>query len=237
MDDQTFAYHLSAWLDPYELATAADRYDRDRDRAFAPEGLLISSGRLTRGEEANFAPMVEKYLRGFRVPPALIDIVRLWSGSSCASSDAWSWLLDLSLSAKVHCYSHGNSPTGFPPTTILQIKERDVVTDVIRRPVIALLDLASMLAVGWRERAATGASIYHEHNMPGLFYAYVESQVASSYINLVDPTSHGRGSPKFRYRAVTIAGIPDDDRLWERARDIAQKTAATTHEPIPENNR
>jgi hypothetical protein len=188
MDDQTFAYHLSAWFDPYELLTAAERYDRDRDRAFAPEGLLISNGRLTHGEEANFAPMVEKYLRGFRVPPSLIDLVRLWAGSSGASPEAWSWLRDLSLSAKVHCYSHGSTPPGTPPTIILQIEERDVVTDVIKRPVMALLDLASMLAISWREWAAIGASIYHKHNMSDPFYAYVDSQVASAYLNLVEPT-------------------------------------------------
>ena len=65
MDDQTFAYHLSAWFDPYELLTAAERYDRDRDRAFAPESLVISSGRLIRAEEANFAAMVESTSEDF----------------------------------------------------------------------------------------------------------------------------------------------------------------------------
>ena len=237
MDDQTFAYHLSAWFDPYELLTAGERYDRDHDRALAPEGLLISSGRLTRGEEANFAPMVEKYIRGFHVPPSLIDLVRFSAGSSGPSSDAWSWLRDLSLSAKVHCYSHGSTPPGTPPTTILKIEERDVVTDIIKRPVMALLDLASMLAITWRESAATGASIYHMHNMPDPFYAYVDSQVASAYLNLVDPTSFASGAPKFRYRAVTVSGIPDDDHLWELAQETARKMAASTHELIRRKGR
>ena len=118
MDDQTFAYYLAAWLDPYELLDAAERYDRDRDRALAPEGLLLSSGRLTRGEEAHFSAMVEKYLRGFRVPPSLIELVRLSAGPSGASPEAWNWLRDLSLAAKVQSYSHGNTPAGTPPTTI-----------------------------------------------------------------------------------------------------------------------
>jgi hypothetical protein len=64
MDDLTFASHLSAWLDPYELLNAAERYDRDRDRALAAEGLLLSSSRLTRGDEANFATMVEVIYEG-----------------------------------------------------------------------------------------------------------------------------------------------------------------------------
>jgi hypothetical protein len=237
MDDQTFACHLSAWFDPYELLTAAERYDRDRDRALVPEGLRISSGRLTSGEEANFAPMVEKYLRGFRIPPPLIDLVRFLAGSSGASPEAWNWLRDLSLSAKVHCYSHGNPPPGSPPTVILEIEERDVVTDIVKRPVMALLDLASMLAISWREWAATGASLYHKHNMPDSFYAYVDSQVASAYINLIDPGPFGNGAPKFRYRAVTILGIPDDDRLWEITQETARGTAASTHEPIREKGR
>jgi hypothetical protein len=228
MDDQTFAYYLSAWLDPYELLNAAERYDRDRDRALAPEGLLLSSGRLTRGEEANFAAMV---------PSPLIDLASLWAGSSGASSEAWNWLRDLALSAKVHTYSHGNTPPGAPPSTILQIEERDVVTDIIKQPVMALLDLASMLAINWREYAEIGASIYHKHNMPDPFYVYVDSQVASSYLNLVDPIPLSNGVPKFRYRSVTVLGIPDDDRLWDLAQETARKTAASTHGPIPENRK
>jgi hypothetical protein len=234
MDDRTFAYHLSAWLDPYELLTAAERYDRDRDRALAPEGLIISSGLLTRGTEANFAAMAKKYLRGFHVPSPLIDLVRVWAGSSGASLEAWSWLRNLSLSPKVHCYSHGTTPLGIPPTTVLQIEERDVVTDIVKRPVMALLDLAGMLAINWREWATMNASIYHKHNMSDPFYAYVDLQVASAYLSLVDPTSFASGAPKFRYRAVTLAGIPDDDRLWELAQEAARGMAASTHEPIRE---
>ena len=97
---------------------------------------------------------------------------------------------------------------------------------------MALLDLASMLAITWREYAATGASIYHKHNMPDPFYAYVDFQVASSYLTLVDPGPFASGAPKFRYRAVTVLGIPDDDRLWEAAQEAARGTAASTHEPI-----
>ncbi len=234
MDDQSFAHNVSAWLDPFELLNAAERFDRDRDRALAPEGLLISSGRLTRGEEANFAPLVEKYLRGFRVPPALIDLLSLWAGPSGAPTYAWKWLRDLSLSAKVECYSHGGVPPGIPANIILRINERDVVTDIIRRPILALLDLTSMLAISWREWAATEARIYHKHNMSDPFYAYVDSQVASAYLNFIDPTSIGPGSPKYRYRAVTIAGISDDDRLWKVAQESAWKAAASTHEPIRE---
>jgi hypothetical protein len=236
MDDQTFAHRLSAWLDPYEILNAAERYDHDRDRALAPEGLLLSSGRLTRGDEANFAAMVEKYLRAFHIPSSLIDLVRLSAGSSHASSEAWSWLRGLALSAKVHSYSHGNTPPSIPPTTIVRIDERDIVTDIIKQPVMALLDLASTLAITWREYAATGASIYYKHNMPDPFYAYVDSEVAAACVNLVEPVSLGSGSPKFRYRAVTLLGISDDDRLWELAQETARRMAASTHEPVRGKN-
>ena len=232
MDDQTFAYYLSAWLDPYEVVNAAERYDQDRDGALARVGLRLSSGRLTRGEEANFAPMVESYLRGFRIPSSLIDFLRGVVGSKGASPEAWEWLRSLSLSGKVDTYSHGNPPPGAAPSIIVNIEERDVVTDLIKQPVMALLDLAGMLAITWRQWAATGASIYHQHNMPDPFYAYVDFQVASSYLKLVDPVPLASGSPKFRYRAVTVLGIPDDDRLWEVAQESARASAASTHEPI-----
>jgi hypothetical protein len=181
--------------------------------------------------------MVEKYLRGFRVPPPLIDLLRIWAGSSGAPSEAWNWLRDLSLSAIVHCYSHGSTPGGSLPTTILQIEERDVVTDIVKRPVMALLDLARMFAIGWRKLAATGASIYHQHNMPDPFYAHIDSQVASAYVNLIDPGQLASGTPKFRYRAVTVVGMQDYDRLWELAQETARRMAASTHEPIPEKDR
>jgi hypothetical protein len=237
MHDHTFAHYLAAWLDPYELLKAAKRYDHERNRALAPAGLLISSGRLKSGDEANFAAMVQSYVRGFRVPPAMIDLVRLWAGSSGPSDEAWNWLRDLSLSATVHSYSHGTSPPSVPATVILNVEERDVVTDIIRQPVLALLDLVDRLAVGWRKYAALGASIYHMHSMPDRFYAYVDSQVASAYLNLVDPGLLAEGVPKFRYRAVTVAGISEDDRFWDVAQDTARRMAASTHDPIPKKGR
>ena len=43
--------------------------------------------------------------------------------------------------------------------------------------------------------------------MPDPFHVYVDSQVASTYLKLVDPSSLSKGVPKMRYRAVTVAGI------------------------------
>jgi hypothetical protein len=232
MGDEEFARYLAAWLDPYELLHAAQRYDQDRIRALAPEGLLISSGRLTHGDEANFFAMVERYLRGFRVPQALIDLVRSLGGSRGVSPEAWGWLSELSLSASVHSYSHGNTPLNAPRTAILHIEERDVVTDIVKRPILALLDLVSTLAITWRDSAALGGSIYHLHNMPDPFYVYVDSQVASAYLKLVDPSCFSKGVPKMRYRAVTVAGISGDDRFWEIAQTTARMAAASTFEPI-----
>lgn len=229
MDDQTFAYYLSAWLDPYALIKAAGRYDHDRERALASEGLLIFSERITRGEEANFAALAESYLRGFCVPSSLIDFLRVSTGHS---AEAWDWLRDLSLSAKVHAYSDANRPHGAPPILIANIEERDVVTDVIKRPILALLDLVTAVATDWRKIAAAGLSVYHKHNMPDPFYAYVDAQVASSYLKLVEPEALPIGSPTFRYRAVTISGIPDDDRMWEVVQQTARLTAASTFDPI-----
>jgi hypothetical protein len=237
MDDQTFADFLSTWLDPYELLTAAERFDHDRDRALAPAVLLITSGRITDGDEAHFATMVERYVRGFRIPSALIDFVRGTAGSAAASAEAWDWLLGLSMSARVDTYSHGNTPPGTSPMTIIGIHERDAVTDIIKRPIMALLEIVRTFALNWREWAATRASIYYKHNMPDSFYAYVDYQVASFYLELVNPETFASGSLKTRYRAVTLAGLTDDDRHWEIAQKTARDMAASTFDPIGEMGR
>jgi len=232
MDDRSFAQYLSAWLDPYELLNAAERYDRDRDGALAPASLHLSSGRLTFGAEANFAAMVEKYLRGFRLPPPMVDLVRASAGASPASSEAWDWLRDLAASTKLRNHSHGDTPPGIPPTIILQIDDCDVILDIVKQPLMALLELVSVLAITWRENAATGASFYHKQTMPNPFYAYVDFQVASAYLDLVDTAQFARGAPKMRYRAVTIVGVPDNSRLWDAAQEMAREAAATTLQPI-----
>ena len=137
----------------------------------------------------------------------------------------------------MHSYSHGNGPPGAPPTIILRVEERDVVTDIIRRPVLALLDLVSMLAMTWRQVPVLGALIYHQHSMPDPFYAYIDSQVAAAYVNLFDPGLLAAGVPKIRYRAITVAGIPNDDRFWEVAQEAARTAAASTFKPISEKDR
>lgn len=237
MDDQTFAGFLSTWLDPYELLTAAERFDHDRDRALAPAVLFTTSGRITCGDEAHFAALAESYVRGFRIPSALIDFVRGTAGPAAASAEAWDWLLSLSMSAHVDTYSRGNTPPGASPMTVIGIHERDVVTDIVKRPIMALLEIVGTFAVSWREWAATGASIYYKHNMPDSFYAYVDRQVASFYLNLVNPETFARGSLNTRYRAVTLVGITDDDRHWETAQKTARDMAASTFAPIGEMGR
>lgn len=234
MDDQKFADFLSTWLDPYELLTAAERFDRDPDRALAPAVLFLSSGSITHGDEAHFAAMVESYLRGFRIPSPLIDFVRATAGSAAASVEAWDWLRGLSLSAQVNAYSHGNTPQGTASTTIIGIDERDVVTDIIKRPTMALLEIVGTFAISWREWAATGASIYYTPNLPDPFYTYVDFQVASFYTKLVDPETFASGLPKTRYRAITLVGNSDDDRHWEVAKETARATAASTFDPTGE---
>jgi hypothetical protein len=234
MEDKAFACQLAAWIDPYVLMNCARRYEMDHEHALAPETLAIGSGQLNSGEEGNYAELAMKFLRGFRIPPALIDLMRCLPRKGAALEGGWLWLQDLSISAIVQACSRGNVPEGLPPETILLIKERDAVLDLVRAPVVALLDLVGMLAAQWREAGKVRAPIFHEPNMPSEFYAFVDSQVASAFVGLATQKDFKavRG-PKLRYRAVTVFGCTDPtDPVWEITQDAARTAAASTWQPI-----
>ena len=237
MDDQTFAHELTAWLEPGVLIDCARRYEQDRASALARNRLWIAQRRLTSGHQGNFSDLVRKFLRGFRVPPAVIDLLRAVAEPPL-EGEGWQWLQTLTVAGTVTEYSRGAVPPGAAPETILEIEERDAVLDVIHAPVMALLDLVDMLAEQWEQIAALGASVFHQHNMSSTFYAYVDEQVASFYLTFVDEALPGVKAPKFRYRAVTVVGVePEDEPMWSLCQDVARRQARTTFDPIDEDHR
>lgn len=235
MNDETFAHQLTSWLDPLALLECVGRYDVDRDRALAPATLIVGSGRLHSGDEGNYAELIRKFLSGFRIPLPVLELLRSLQKPPGSSDDSWRWLADLTISARVRVCSRGKTPAGVPPHTILLLDERDAVVDLLRAPVLALLDLVDQVAFTWRELAALSASIYHEPNMPSPFYAYVDSRVAASFLTLVtQPNLTRMRGPKFRYRAVTVYGRPEpSDPIWQITQEAARGMAASTLQPIP----
>lgn len=211
------------------------RYEMDRDNALAPAMLVVGSGRLANGDEGNYAELVRKFLRGFHVPPAVTELLRRLRGNPGFSEDSWRWLTQLAISVTVQVCSRGNVPEGTPPQTILLVEERDVVVDLIRAPVFALLDLVDQSAFTWRKMAAISVAVYHEPNAPMALYSYVDSRVAGAYLRFVPPLHEtGTIARKLRYRAVTICGRAEpDDPVWEMTQSIARDIAASTHQPIP----
>jgi hypothetical protein len=231
MEDRAFARHLAAWIDPNALLNCACHYDEDPDEALGPTALAVSSGRLQSGDEAKYAELVRKFLRGFSIPDQLVELVRRFKPE--VSDQSWSWLRGIQTSVEVESYSRLTVPRQFPPTTILVVKERNAVLDVVHQPVLALLDLVDQLASHWTEMAALGARIFHEPNMPTEFYGYVDREVASAYLNLVEaPHLSGQRGIKNRYRAVTLYGRAEAaDPLWKVSREAALHAAATTRRP------
>jgi hypothetical protein len=103
---------------------------------------------------------------------------------------------------------------------------------------MALLDLVDLLAEQWEQTAALGVSVFHQHNMPSTFYAYVDEQVGSFYLTFTDGAFPGIAAPKFRYRAVTVVGVdPTDERTWSTFQDVAKRQASTTFDPVDEDRR
>jgi hypothetical protein len=219
------------------LFECARRYEEARPNALARNRLWIAQRRLTSGHQGNFSNLVRKFLRGFRVPPAVIDLSRAVAKPPL-TGEGWQWLQTLSVAGTVTEYSRGAVPPGAPPETILEIEESDAVLDVIHPPVMALLDLVDMLAEQWERIAALGASVFHQHNMASTFYAYVDEQVASFYLTFTDGSFPGIVAPKFRYRAVTAVGVdPEDERTWGMFQEVARRQARTTFGPIDEGRR
>lgn len=238
MDDQSFAHQLSAWLDPVELLEAGLRYESDRDKALAPASLIICSGRLQNGKEGNYETLVQKFISGFRMPQAVIELLHRFEASAELSKETWDWLERLRCSGTIKVYSRTNIQPDVPPNTILTLHERDAVVDILRSPVFALLDLVDRLGIGWRQYAELGASLYHQPNMPTPFYSYLDYQVASAFVKFVSPLHlMDKIGPKFRYRAVTVYGRPtlDDpsyDPIWDMAQTSMRNLASDTHKPI-----
>jgi len=178
MDDKTFAYELASWLDPYMLLQCAKRYEIEHEKAMTRTNLVIGSDELVNGDDGGFAELVAAFLRGFRVPQPIIEFLRATQDVSHISAKTWNWLETLELSARYMVCSREHVHANLSPHAILVIEERDAIADVIQGPVLALLDIVGMLADHWRKVATLGARIYHEHNMPTPFYAYIDLRVA-----------------------------------------------------------
>lgn len=236
MNDTELAIHLSSFLDPAVMMESVRRYDEERPKAVAPAALLIGSGYLTHGEEGNYLELAKQFLRGFQPPNSLMSFLKEMNGTDGFSRSSWRWLEELSLTCDVQACGRGNVPEGCPSNTILIVKERDAVIDLIRDPLYALSDMVGRAAVYWRKVAELGARIYFEANSPNSFYTYVEHRAASYFVNFVAPSDlAGETNIKNRYRAVTIAGpVAQDDSIWRVARDRARAAAASTLEPIKE---
>lgn len=234
MDDATFAHQLSAWLDPFQLLSSADRYEHEREQALSPSALVIGSTQLQNGDEGNFAALAAQLTRGFSVPAGVLRLLEHNEDHSGFSAETLEWLLNLRLSANVRVCRRDDPPEGVPPNTILIIEERDAVVDLLHGPVLALLDLVGVMAENWRRVASLGISVFHEPMMPTPFYAYVDREVARSYLTLMPPP-HVTGTvlAKSRYRAVTVCGrAAHDDPIWQVERSVAREAAFSTLKPI-----
>lgn len=239
MDDITFAHQVLAWLDPLEVLQCGRRLRDDRRAALSAGTLVVVSGVLADGSEARFDVLVQKFLRGFRMPLGMLELLAVSDFDFPFTEADLRWVADLQLTPQVDICNRSNPSRGLPLSTILLIHERDTVLDLIRNPVLGLLDLVTRFAWTWRDVKEMGIAAFHQPSVPSPFFCYVEQQVAASYVEL-QPPPHvvGTSGPNTRYRAVTVYGPSVEDvRHWDVIREVARMQAKSTWEPLPEKDR
>lgn len=236
MKNQEFAYNLASFLDPTTVMDSVRRYSEERKAATSDGSLIIASSHLSFGEEGNFAELVHEFLRAFVMPEPFVSLLKELYGTRGYSRTTWRWIEELTFSFDVRSYRHGAAPPGCPRNTILLIHERDAVLDIVRNPILALLDMVGRAAVYWRQAAALGACSYFKADSPDAFSAYTEYRTASSLVDFVPhPDELARYNLKMRYRAITTTGdLLGRDAISVVARETARSAAASTFGPIGE---
>jgi hypothetical protein len=230
MDDSTFAHQLMAWLDPLQVLRCGSRLQSDRDAALSEQVLIIGSGALSDGSEARFDQLVAKFLRGFEFPLEVLRLLASTQDNFPFSNEDLTWLANLELKAAIRVCSRSTPVEKSPVDTILLIRERDAVLDLLRDPILALLDIVTRCAWMWREWKERDARVYYEPSVPSPFFSYVERQVAESYVDL-EPAPHltGMAGPNLRYRAVTAFGVTSlSAAMFEVVRESARVQARGT---------
>lgn len=213
------------------------RYADERKQATAVGVLIIGSNHLSFGDEGNFAELVEEFLRGFRMPESFVNLLKELYGTQGYSRTSWRWLEELSVTCEIRTFRRGSAPREFPGNTILVIRERDAVLDVIREPILALLDMVGRASVYWKPAATLGARIYFSADAPDAFTAYTEYRTASYFIDFIPaPDEAAQFNIKMRYRAITTTGdLLGRETITVSARETAKLAAASTFNPIREN--
>lgn len=236
MDNKELSWHLSSYLDPVIVMESVRRYADEQEKATAETALIISSSHLSFGDEGNFAELVKEFLRGFQMPESFVALLKEIYGTQGFSQTAWRWVEELSLASNVQSYRHGGAPRGCPANTILLIYERDAVLDIIRDPILGLLDMVGRASVYWRQATPLGGRIYFSPNAPDAFFAYTEYRTATYFIDFVPtPDEMAQFNIKSRYRAITTTGsLLGRAEMTEIARESAKRSAASTFEPVKE---
>jgi hypothetical protein len=236
LNNNEFAWHLSSFLSPVAAMESVRRYSDERKKATTETDLIITSGHLSFGNEGNYAELVKEFLRGFRMPSSFVAFLKEFYGTQGYSRSTWRWIEELSLACNVRTYRHGAAPSNCPRNTILLVQERDAVLEMIRDPLLALLDMVDRASMYWRQAAMLGARMYFVPNAPDAFFAYTEYRTASYFIDFVPaPDELAQINVKTRYRAITTTGsLCGREAILGPAREAARAVAASTFRPIKE---
>lgn len=230
MTDEEFAHQLCAYLDPTCIIESAELLATKPVEALAAASLAFGGPELQHGNEGALADLVTKFLRGFRLPPAVLTLLEKVSAQPFRP-EAMKWLADLRLAVSVTPLPRDQPQPRLPAQMILIVRERSIALDMVKRPIQMLHDMVIRMVREWRPLAEKKVSIMHYPQMPSAFFNYLDRRVGESLLTFEQQGD--RTAYKMRYRASTIVGHwhaqPVD---WEVARDTVRAHAATTFEPV-----
>lgn len=190
MDAQTFARHLSAWIQPGVIARAASEYRDTPEAALADVKFILTSPTTKTAAEAGLAKLLHTYLDNFALPNDVIQVARLFYGSHMDDPEVVRLLEGLQFSGKVDVAddvaTRVDDRFSFRPdqVPIAIIACRCIEFRLISHPVEMLNDLVSSIARTIQVLHQTGRrldSFHQELTHDTALANFVEAHVGLAY--------------------------------------------------------
>ena len=229
MEKKEFAHQVSAWIDPWSIIEAGIQRETNLSSSYQPVSLCITSKVLKPNNDAGLFALVSDYLENFRIPSGIMEILAFVRTKINLSEKTWDWLREIKFEGKTIAVN--SNKTQYPPETILLVKERECVADILTQPLNFLCGYVSLIVEQMSK--VKDLSIYLNPLWPGPLGTYIESRVwAVLNIGLAGhkPITEAVNN---RYRAVTVIGQPPiEQKFLSLTQDMAREQATETLRPI-----
>jgi hypothetical protein len=225
MEKTEFAHQVCAWIDPWSIIEAGIQREANLSGAYQPASLCLTSKVLKPNDDAGLRALVSDFLDDFRIPSGIMEILRFVHTEVNLSQATWNWLREIEFEGEI--ISAGSGQIRYPPETVMVVRERDCVADILAQPLTFLCEYVSLIVDAVSK--VKGLSVFLNSLWPGPLGTYIESRVWA--VRKIGSTGRKPVSiaTNNRYRAVTVIGQPPfEQRFLSVTRDIAREQAAQT---------